>query len=72
MSEEKNNSGGIRRTTGLCERSAEQEEEEKTTFVPSAVSVPLKPLCRCDKQYSEKTLIRSVSTNTCRQKENNH
>ena len=37
-------------------RSAEQEEEEKRTFVPSAVSFPLKPLFRCDRQCSEKTL----------------
>ena len=37
-------------------RSTEQEEEEKRTFVPSAVSVPLKPLFRCDNQCSEKTL----------------
>ena len=34
----------------------EQEEEEERTFVPSAVSVPLKPLFRCDRQCSEKTL----------------
>ena len=33
-------------------RSSEQEEEEKRTFVPSAVSVPLKPLFRCDRQCS--------------------
>ena len=37
-------------------KSTEQEEEEKRTFVPSAVSVPLKPLFRCDRQCSEKTL----------------
>ena len=59
--------------------------------MPSAVSVPLKPLFRCDSQCSEKTLsylqlasvvviegdeahtrptcVRSVSTNTCTQKE---
>ena len=30
--------------------------EEEMTFIPSAVSVPLKPLFRCDKQRSEKTL----------------
>ena len=34
-------------------RSTEQEEEQKRTFVPSAVSVPLKPLVRCDRQCSE-------------------
>ena len=34
----------------------EEEEEEDRTFVPSAVSVPLKPLFRCDNQWSEKTL----------------
>ena len=32
------------------------EEEEERTFVPSAASVPLKPLFRCDNQCSEKTL----------------
>ena len=37
-------------------KSTEQEEEERRTFVPSAVSVPLKPLFRCDRQCSEKTL----------------
>ena len=31
-------------------------EEEKRTFLPSAVSVPLNPLFRCDRQCSEKTL----------------
>ena len=36
-------------------RSTEKEEEERT-FVPSAVGVPLKPLFRCDRQGSEKTL----------------
>ena len=36
--------------------SAEQEEEEERFFVPSAVSVPPKPVFRCDKQCSEKTL----------------
>ena len=30
--------------------------EYKRTFVPSAVSVPLKPMFRCDKQCSQKTL----------------
>ena len=30
--------------------------EEERTFVPSAVSVPLKPLFRCDNQCSEKTV----------------
>ena len=54
-------------------RSTEMEQEERI-FVPSAVSVPLKPLFRCDKQCSEKTLTywhRSVSTNTCKEKEKN-
>ena len=37
-------------------RSTEQEGEEQRTFVPSAESVPLKPLFRCDTQCSEKTL----------------
>ena len=36
--------------------STEHEEEEKRTFAPTAVSVPLKPLFRCDRQCSEKTL----------------
>ena len=36
-------------------RSTENEEEERT-FVPSAVSVSLKPLFRCDRQCSEKIL----------------
>ena len=34
--------------------SMEHEEEEERTFVLSAVSVPLKPLFRCDKQCIEK------------------
>ena len=38
------------------ERSTEFEEEEERTFIPSAVSVPLKPLIRCDRHCSEKTL----------------
>ena len=33
-----------------------EKEEEEMTFVPSAVSVPLKPLFRCDRRCSEKTL----------------
>ena len=37
-------------------KSTEHEEDEKRTFVPSAISVPLKPLFRCDIQCSEKTL----------------
>ena len=37
-------------------KSMEYEEEEERTFVPSAVSVPLKPLFRFDNQCSEKTL----------------
>ena len=36
-------------------KSTEHEEEEERTFVPSAMSVPLKPLFRCDKQCSEMT-----------------
>ena len=35
-------------------KSTEHEEEEERTFVPSAVSVPLKLLFRCDRQCSEK------------------
>ena len=34
----------------------DQEEAEEISFVPSAVSVPKKPLFRCDNQCSEKTL----------------
>ena len=37
-------------------RKTEQDEEEKITFVASALSVPPKPLFRCDRQCSEKTL----------------
>ena len=37
-------------------KSTKHEEEEERTFVPSALSVPLKPLFRCDNQCSEKTL----------------
>ena len=40
----------------LSRRGREIEEEEERIFVPSAVSVPLKPLFRCDNQCSEKTL----------------
>ena len=36
-------------------KGTEYEEEEERTFVPSAVSVPSKPLFRCDNQCSEKT-----------------
>ena len=38
------------------EKGTEFEEKEERTFIPSAVSVPLKPLFRCDQQCSEKTL----------------
>ena len=38
------------------EMSTEFEEEEERTFEPSAISVPRKPMFRCDKQCSEKTL----------------
>ena len=66
-------------------KSTEYEEEEERTFVPSAVSVPLKPLFRCDNQCSEKTLsywqLASVvvnegdeacSTNLCQKCFNKH
>ena len=33
----------------------DQEEGEEISFVPSAASVPQKPLFRCDKHCSEKT-----------------
>ena len=34
----------------------DQEEADEISFVPSAISVPQKPLVRCDNQCSEKTL----------------
>ena len=34
----------------------DQEEGEEISFVPSVISVPQKPLFRCDNQCSEKTL----------------
>ena len=34
----------------------DQEECEEISFVPSAISVPQKPLCRCDTQCSVKNL----------------
>ena len=37
-------------------KSAEQEEVEERIFVPGAMSVPQKPLFRCDNHHSEKTL----------------
>ena len=37
-------------------KSGEQEEEEERVFLPSAISVPLKPLFRCDNQCIEKSL----------------
>ena len=58
-SKKQSNLGGIRRNTGLCERRKEYgagRGGRERTFVPSAVSVPLKPLFRCDRQCSEKTL----------------
>ena len=33
-----------------------QEESDEISFVPSAISVPQKPLFRCDNRRSEKTL----------------
>ena len=66
-------------------KSTEHEEEEERTFVPSAVSVPLKPLIRCDKQCSEKTLsywqlasvvvnegVEAYTTNLCQKCFNKH
>ena len=66
-------------------KSTEHVEEEERTFVPSAVSFLLKPLFRCDKQFSEKTLsywhLASVvvnegdeafPTNLCQKCFNNH
>ena len=37
-------------------KSAEQEEVEEWIFVPSAISVPQKPLFRVDNQCSEKII----------------
>ena len=34
----------------------DQEEAEESSFVPSAISVPRKPMFRCENQCSEKTL----------------
>ena len=42
-----------------CVREAkftDQEGAEELSFAPSAISVPRKPMFRCDKQCSEKTL----------------
>ena len=42
-----------------CVREAkdvDQQEAEEMSFVPSAISVPQKPLFRCDNQCREKTL----------------
>ena len=57
-----------------------QEEAQEISFVPSAISVPQKPLFRCDNQCSEKTLSfwqfasvvikegeESYTTNLCQQ-----
>ena len=58
----------------------DQEEAEEISFVPSAISVPQKPLFRCDNQCCEKTLSfwqfasvvmtegkESYTTNLCQQ-----
>ena len=58
----------------------DQEEAEEISFVPSAMSVPQKPLFRCDNQCSEKKLSfwqlasvvieegeKSCTTNLCQQ-----
>ena len=60
-----------------------QEEAEEISFVPSAISVPQKPLFRCDNQCSEKTFSfshfssvvikegeESYTTNLCQQRYN--
>ena len=60
-----------------------QEEAEEISFVPSAISVPQKPLLRCDKQCSEKSLSNwqlasvvinegeeSCTTNSCQKRFN--
>ena len=59
----------------------DQEEAEEISFVPSSISVPQKPLFRCDNQCSEKTLSfwqsvvikeggESYATNLCQQRHN--
>ena len=48
--------GESERVRVRVEQSKEFEEDEERTFIQSAVSVPLKPLFRCDNQCSEKTL----------------
>ena len=35
-------------------KDTDQEEAEELSFVPSAISVPRKPMFRCDNQCSEK------------------
>ena len=53
----------VRETMGLS-----QEEVEEVCFVPSAISVPQKPLFRCDNRCSEETLgEESYTTNLCQQ-----
>ena len=37
-------------------KDTDKEEVEEMSFVPSAISVPRKPMFRCDNQCSEKTL----------------
>ena len=69
-------------TTGIRERTKDlnPEEAEETSFVPSAISVPQKPLFRCDNRCSEMTLSfcqfasvvmkegeESYTTNLCQQ-----
>ena len=44
-----------------------QEEAEEISFVPSAISVPQKPLFRCDNRCSEKTLSVWQALQGCRQ-----
>ena len=66
-------------------KDVDQEKAEEMSFVPSAISVPQKPLFRCDNQCSEKTLSfwqfasvvikegeESYTTNLCQQCYNKH
>ena len=51
MSEKESDSSGMRKSPGLRKRSKEvrsRKKWEKGFFVPSAISVPQRPSCRCD------------------------
>ena len=61
--------GRIRRDAGLRKG---QEEAEELSFVPSVISVPLKPLFHCDNQCSEKTSASGSWRRWCYGKVRNH